>query len=52
MSELEMFFGDASIGAAKIDAKCFAVMNGIKIAALSSSQGAAATQQQQQAVLP
>jgi len=43
MSELgDVFAGDASISAAKIDAKCFAVMNGTKIAALASSQAIAA----------
>ena len=43
MSELgDVFAGDASISAAKIDAKCFAVMTGTKIAALSSAQAIAA----------
>jgi hypothetical protein len=43
MSELgDVFAGDASISAAKIDAKSFAVMTGTKIAALSSGQAIAA----------
>jgi hypothetical protein len=43
MSELgDVFAGDASISAAKLDAKAFAVMTGTKIAALSSAQAIAA----------
>jgi hypothetical protein len=43
MSELgDVFAGDTSISAAKIDAKSFAVMTGTKIAALSSAQAIAA----------
>lgn len=43
MSELgDVFAGDTSISAAKIDAKAFAVMTGTKIAALSSAQAIAA----------
>lgn len=43
MSELgDVFAGDSSISAAKIDAKAFAVMTGTKIAALSSAQAIAA----------
>jgi hypothetical protein len=43
LSELgDVFAGDTSISAAKIDAKAFAVMTGTKIAALSSAQAIAA----------
>jgi hypothetical protein len=38
----DVFAGDASISAAKIDAKSFAVMTGTKIAALASTQAIAA----------